>query len=248
MQISVTVRKPMGLKRSKHIIVVCLLMVIGPLSAIASVDTFQSNWYTLSEQRADSSEQVVASLDKSLWQELSAELDFTEDSIVNKKPQERSIKKLPENNWLKYIWLILIIGILVVVVILIYPYLRRQWPSDASAPLFDMHPETEESLLMSDFQKLLESALKLQDYKLACRCLYLGVLQNMIQQNLIVYRKDKTNMDYLQEIAGTPVEASFRAMTISFESVWYGGVAADQQKYEEMAELSEAVKEAVLRL
>lgn len=237
----------MGLKRSKHIIVVCLLMVIGPLSAIASVDTFQSNWYTLSEQRADSSEQVVASLDKSLWQELSAELDFTEDSLINKKSREKSIRKLPENNWLKYIWLILIIAILIVVVILLYPYLRRKWPSDVSAPLFDLHPENEQSLLMSDIQKMLNSALKAQDYQIACRCIYLGVLQNLIQQNLIVYRKDKTNMDYLHEMAGTEVEQSFRALTISFESVWYGGVRADQQKYEEMTELSEAVKEAVLR-
>lgn len=237
----------MGLKRSKHIIFVWLLMVTGPLSAIASVDTLQSNWYTLSEQRADSSEQVHASLDKSLWQELSAELDFTEDSLINKKSREKSIRKLPENNWLKYIWLILIIGILIVVVILLYPYLRRKWPSDVSAPLFDLHPENEQSLLMSDIQKMLNSALKAQDYQIACRCIYLGVLQNLIQQNLIVYRKDKTNMDYLHEMAGTEVEQSFRALTISFESVWYGGVRADQQKYEEMKELSEAVKEAVLR-
>ena len=237
----------MGLKRSKHIIFVWLLMVTGPLSAIASVDTLQSNWYTLSEQRADSSEQVHASLDKSLWQELSAELDFTEDSLINKKSREKSIRKLPEKNWLKYIWLILIIGILIVVVILLYPYLRRKWPSDVSAPLFDLHPENEQSLLMSDIQKMLNSALKAQDYQIACRCIYLGVLQNLIQQNLIVYRKDKTNMDYLHEMAGTEVEQSFRALTISFESVWYGGVRADQQKYEEMTELSEAVKEAVLR-
>jgi hypothetical protein len=222
-------------------------MVLCPFSVNASDNTLQNNWYSLSEQRADSSVRLKEALDRRQWQALSAELDFTEDSLVKHKPQEKSIKKLPENNWLKYIWLILIIGILIVVVILLYPYLRKKWPSDASVPMFDWHPETEQSLLKSDIEKMLESALKMQDYKLACRCLYLDVLQRMMQQNMIVYRKDKTNMDYLREISGTQAMQAFRALTISFESVWYGGVQANQHKYEEMAELNKAVREAVLR-
>lgn len=238
----------MGLKQSKHIFFVCLLMALCPFSVNASYNTLQNNWYTLSEQRADSSVQLKEALDRRQWQELSAELDFAEDTIVMHQTQEKSIKKLPESNWLKYIWLILILGILAVVVILIYPYLKRNSPYDESASIFDLHPENAESFLVNDFQKMLEQALKIQDYQAACRCLYLDVLQSMMQKNLIVFRKDKTNMDYLKEISDTQAAKAFKALTVSFESVWYGGIHADQPKYEEMAVLSKAVKEAVYRL
>lgn len=210
-----------------------------------SSDFTYINWFSVSDQASSGQHPSDQTLSKTRWHELSSELDFTEDSVKAKKPQETSIKKLPETSWLKYIWLILIIGLIAVLVILLFPYFRNKAIHSEVDLVFDLQPESAVAFMSLDIEKMLELALKRKDYVAACRYIYLKTLQDMMHKNVIVYRKDKTNMDYLGELKSSKIEDPFRLLTVCFESVWYGGIMADDTKYREISILALAVKEAL---
>lgn len=65
-------------------------------------------------------------------------------------------------------------------------------------------------------------ALERGDQRQAIRSSFMWLLQLLREQQLINYRKDKTNYDYYRELAGTPYNRDFRQLSSKYEYVWYG--------------------------
>ena len=53
----------------------------------------------------------------------------------------------------------------------------------------------------------------------------------MSNSNLIDWKKQKTNGEYLSEMYGKPLFENFRNSTNLFERVWYGDIEIDQNKF-----------------
>lgn len=74
-----------------------------------------------------------------------------------------------------------------------------------------------------DIQTLLSRARAEGDFRLAVRLYYLGLLKRLHVLNMIVWKKDKTNRDYLAELCANGSHFDeIRKLTNSYESAWYG--------------------------
>lgn len=82
--------------------------------------------------------------------------------------------------------------------------------------------DTPEDLLETNWELMLQKAVKSNDLRLAVRYSYMWLLQLLQQKELIQYRGDKTNYEYLGELTDTPYKQSFRSMTRQYEYAWYG--------------------------
>ena len=82
-----------------------------------------------------------------------------------------------------------------------------------------------------DFSKLIAQALSVKDYRLATRYYYLQVLQKLSSKGLIEFAPDKTNHEYVTELAGKPYKKDFAALTRHYEYAWYGEFEISEQVF-----------------
>jgi len=88
---------------------------------------------------------------------------------------------------------------------------------------------SEAALLTTDWEGLMHQASAAADTRAAVRFGYLCVLQLMHERGLIFYRPDKSNRDYLTELAGKPQHADFRMLTRQYEWAWFGHFLPDEK-------------------
>ncbi|MFN0032066.1 MAG: DUF4129 domain-containing protein [Flavobacteriales bacterium] len=103
-------------------------------------------------------------------------------------------------------------------------------PSLADLEIMDTLPEE------TDIERFLRLALEAGDYKTAVRVLYISSLQRMHQFQFIIWKKDKTNYDYLNEMRRGKHYAQFRDLTLAYEVVWYGDVNIERNHYDALLE------------
>jgi hypothetical protein len=89
----------------------------------------------------------------------------------------------------------------------------------------------EENLENSDMEHFLALALESGDYRTAIRVFYLTIIKNLHEQKLILWKKEKTNFDYVRELRGSVHYDSFRSATRAFELVWYGNAQIAEKEY-----------------
>ena len=85
-----------------------------------------------------------------------------------------------------------------------------------------------------DFPRLINAAAAAGDYRRAIRLEYLQLLRSLALAGLIDWRPEKTNAEYLDEIATLPVAPTMRELTLLFDYTWYGGfpvAAADYARH-----------------
>lgn len=86
-----------------------------------------------------------------------------------------------------------------------------------------------------EIDRLLREAMAAGNYRLAIRIYFLGLLKKLDEQNLITWKKDKTNRDYLTELF---MKAQYydevQRLTLAYEEVWYGDHTFPTQAYEEI--------------
>lgn len=82
--------------------------------------------------------------------------------------------------------------------------------------------DLEQAPMESDLQKFLRSALEKKDFRLAIRIYYLMILQELHEREIIVWKKNKTNRDYILESSGRDYSHQFMHNTMIYEYIWYG--------------------------
>jgi len=96
--------------------------------------------------------------------------------------------------------------------------------------------EFEEVLDPEDISNLelddpIRNAIDKGQYRKATRLLYLKALRQMQDRSMIVWRREKTNRDYLRELKIRELRPPFRQITHLFEYIWYGEVPLDQDNF-----------------
>jgi len=85
-----------------------------------------------------------------------------------------------------------------------------------------------------DFDAAIANAVEQQNYRLAVRLLYLQTLKRLTDAELIQYKPDKTNRQYVHELANSPQQPGFEQLTRQFEFVWYGDFPVDTARFDEL--------------
>ncbi len=91
--------------------------------------------------------------------------------------------------------------------------------------------EEEEIIKSKNIKKLIDKALKNNDYRLAVRYYYLLILRNLTDAELIEYEFDKTNTDYFSEITSEAINKNFQKATVLYDYIWYGNFEVTENDY-----------------
>lgn len=111
------------------------------------------------------------------------------------------------------------------------------------------NPEEQERLLTEkpvevearDYHKLIQAALKRQDYRLAIRFGFLSALTYLHKKELIEWKIDKTNLEYQFELQND-IQEMFADMSLIYERIWYGEFAADHELFNQMTRKFNEIK------
>jgi hypothetical protein len=102
-----------------------------------------------------------------------------------------------------------------------------------SVPVSNKEEEDEisEDIFAINYQKEIDKAAAQGNYRLAVRLLFLRLLKNMSDKNVISYKQDKTNSDYLMQLSSTNYYQDFFRITRYYEYSWYGKFEVSNEAY-----------------
>ena len=85
---------------------------------------------------------------------------------------------------------------------------------------------------IEDFDQLIDTAIKKEDFRLAIRYVYLNTLYILSSKGLIKLKDYKSPYDYEGELRSELVE-SYRQIARLFEYVWYGDFEVGEEEYKQ---------------
>lgn len=91
--------------------------------------------------------------------------------------------------------------------------------------------EDEKIIEHEDISALIQKAKKEKNYRLAVRYYYLLILKKMRDLELIDYQFQKTNEEYLKEIAAVSTQQQFKAITHIYDFIWYGDFPVNEADF-----------------
>ena len=126
-------------------------------------------------------------------------------------------------NWFQtLLWVFIITAFVAVVIWFLVASDVRLFRKKAISLLSEKDITLIEDIFSINYDKELEKAVAENDYRLAVRLMYLNILRLFSERNIIQYKIEKTNSDYLMQLNNTPYYQDFFRLTRNFEYVWYG--------------------------
>ncbi len=124
--------------------------------------------------------------------------------------------------------------IILAVLGLIYGFYRNEikglFFENKNINLLEIKEETED-IHSIDFDKLIDEAVQNKNYRYAIRLNYLRLLKILSDKQIINWKPEKTNREYLKEIKQHSLTRSVSVVTNDFENIWYGGYDIDKDNY-----------------
>lgn len=91
--------------------------------------------------------------------------------------------------------------------------------------------ELTENIFGINYQKEIDKAVLGQNYRLAVRLMFLRLLKNLSDKNIIQYRHERTNFDYLSQLFSSSYYNDFFRLTRNYEYTWYGKFDVSQEAF-----------------
>ncbi len=173
---------------------------------------------------AQQEEPVYHPIDKSAWQKTVDGLNYNEEPEKQTAMPDPTIPDVPIDSGLtifKVLEFLLIAGVLIFLLVYLFGsglFSKNKVPST----FINTITELDERPMESDLERYLREALERRDFKLAIRIYYLMILKSLNDAEIITWKKEKTNMDYMRELRQHPNYDAFSSNTYIFEYVWYG--------------------------
>ncbi len=159
---------------------------------------------------------------------MQADEDYWYVNTAPERQKKKERKIAQEEKWYQSDWFVNLLWFLVVgsfVAILVWflassniKLFRKRPPATAN----EDSEVTEETIFALQYDKEIKQAIANQNYRLATRLWYLRTLKDLAERDIIQYKQDKTNSDYVNELYQTVYHKNFFRLTRSFEYTWYG--------------------------
>jgi hypothetical protein len=98
-------------------------------------------------------------------------------------------------------------------------------------PLEEEQEKSLDDIFQMDLDKDIQQAIERKQFTLAIRLMYLQTLRELSNRNLISYSNERTNGDYLFQLANTQYYKDFFKLTLSFDYTWYGQFTLSQESF-----------------
>ena len=147
-------------------------------------------------------------------------------SFTKKKEEKKeSYVPLSERSWFQtLLWMVIIGGFGAFLVIYLsgnnISLFRRRTPRLGTEG--EGGEEIPQDIFAIRYQQEIDKAIRAGNYRLAVRLLFLRLLKNMAERNVIRYQHDKTNLEYLLQLRSTGYYTDFFRITRHYEYSWYG--------------------------
>lgn len=163
-----------------------------------------------------------------------ADRDFRKKQEEVNDTDEPLFFRILRQPWVKALtWFIIIGGFIAVVVW----YLAVNDVGIFRSRSKNINPENEsgempENIFEINYEKEIDKAISNTDYRLAVRLLFLRLLKNCSDKNIIQYKQEKTNLDYLMQLYNTSYYSHFFRLTRDYEYSWYGQFELNREKFD----------------
>ncbi len=179
-------------------------------------------------------------IDGEKWRKATEGIDYSDDKIEKRKQQERSGEGVGAlaGGVLFFLKWFFIIGGVALVAFLLYRFIGEGNIFDARSRKLGWASEEidlnniEENLEIAELDPIIKKAIAAKNFPLAIRLYYLAILKELTLAGAIVWKKDKTNRIYVQEMQPHPLMETFRTITAIFERVWYGDTPLDETGFQ----------------
>lgn len=225
---------------------ICLfLYLLISTTAVTAQDDNTSN-PTIQEKISDDRiEEIIDNLDlvktKKAYRPRSSSGDSTTTNsrsnakeVINKKESEPINFSFPPflGNLLYYLLILLAICAIVAIVYLIFSNIG-DFDKKVNIGTDEISNSEEiEDIHELDLNQMLQSALEIQNYKLAIRAKFLMALKALSVEGFIDWSPEKTNRAYARELRRQPCSPVFNHIANIYERTWYGEITPDEDIYE----------------
>jgi hypothetical protein len=154
-------------------------------------------------------------------------------SSGSKKGQRVEEKKsIAESLWSSIAFWIILIAAFVGLLVWFLATSNIRLFRKASKPIEEEAEEqATEDIYEMNFEKEIQKAIDGKNYRMAIRLMYLRTLRDLSLRKLITYTHEKTNSDYLFQLAGTNYYKNFFRLTRNFDYTWYGQFEVSQDSF-----------------
>ena len=158
--------------------------------------------------------------DKAFW--------YVDRTPKRQKPAEAETdKKYAEpfylQNWFRtLLWIIIVGAFIAVLVWFLIESDIKLFRKKAKTLQSSEDIKINEDIFSINYEEELQKAITNQNYRLGVRLMYLHVLRLLSEKNIIEYKIERTNSDYLLQLFNTSYYKDFFRLTRNFEYVWYG--------------------------
>lgn len=180
---------------------------------------------------SDSAPVNSRSVPDSVVQKMRTDEDYWYANTVPERQKSREIPSVQKEKWYQKEWFTNLLWLLIIgtfVTILIWFLASSNIKLFRRKPISHIEESdgiTEETIFSLPYEKEIQKAVAEENYRLAIRLWYLYMLKSLAERNLIQYKQEKTNSDYINELYNSPFYRDFFQLTRSFEYTWYGQFA-----------------------
>lgn len=102
--------------------------------------------------------------------------------------------------------------------------------------------DLKEDIRELDLEDLLNDCIRQKDYRMATRYLFLMVLKDLNEKELISWSPEKTNRDYENELRKTKAGPDFSKLNRVFTYTWYGNFPVTETSYNSLSKSFESFR------
>lgn len=135
------------------------------------------------------------------------------------------------NITIKIIRYVFIIGAIGLIIFLVLKGNVRALFYGKSASVSSDFLESIEDIQEINFDKRIAEEVSRRDFRKAVRLYFLKIIKELNQQNLISWKLDKTNSDYLKELHNSSYYNQFYELSRLYEYIWYGDFKLDEANF-----------------
>jgi hypothetical protein len=168
----------------------------------------------------------------SIVQSLKSDADFWYADHVFKKNEPRKRSGAGKKILEVVLWMIIIGGFAAFIMWYLANSNTGLFQKKSRAIAFEDEDTITEDIFAINYQKEIDKALSNGNYRLAIRLMYLRLLRDLSQKNIIRYKQERTNFDYLLQLSSTSYYHDFFRVTRNYEYSWYGQFDVDKDKFD----------------
>lgn len=164
------------------------------------------------------------------WEKVVGDQRFEEKEKKEFEEKKQKPQIVWDSNLLRTISFIILILIVLALVFVVLRNMRLDSKVKKSTLLVQEIEEVDDIEKLNT-EDMMAQALQAKDYRLAIRLAYLDLLKVLHENKVIVWKKDKTNHDYLSELKSEKFASTVKSITLNYERIWYGEREADEAFY-----------------